>query len=410
MTERITRLDNGLTIATDPVPAARSVAIGVWVAVGSRDEPAELSGVSHFLEHLLFKGTPTRTATDISRAVDRVGGDINAFTSKEYTAYYCRMPRRRGATGIELIGDVLTRSLLEADDVESERQVILEELAMDDDSPDDVAVRTLTRQLFGDHGLGRDTAGERSTVRSIGPDDIREFFTAHYRTGATTVAVAGDVDHDDVVAQVEQSFADMPAGDGRIPRTAPGSSDDDVAIDDDSEQVHLAIGGRSVARTDPDREALDVVNHVFGGGLSSRLFDEIRERRGLAYSVYSATSAYADAGAWSVYAGAMPEHAGDVSRLVTRELERLVADGITDDELAIAIGYLTGAYEMGLEDTGARMSRLGGMLATLGRVIPVDDQLARWERVTHDDVRRVIDRVYGAGRPVTVSVGPAYDR
>jgi predicted Zn-dependent peptidase len=410
MGEHITKLASGLTIATDRVHGARSVAIGVWVAVGSRDEPPALSGVSHFLEHLLFKGTPTRTATDISRAVDRVGGDINAFTSKEYTAYYCRMPRRHAATGVELLGDVLTRSLLADADVESERQVILEELAMDDDSPDDVALRTLARQLFGDHGLGRDTAGERETVSSIAADDIRQFFAEHYRAGATTIAVAGEVEHDTMVADVAAAFADLPVGDGRIARAAPGPSEEDVEIDDDSEQVHLAIGGRSVPRSDPDREALDVVNHVFGGGLSSRLFDEIRERRGLAYSVYSATSAYADAGAWSVYAGAMPDHAGEVERLVGSELQRLVTEGVTDDELDVAIGYLTGAYELGLEDTGARMSRLGGMLATLGRVIPVDEQIARWEAVTHADVRRVLDRVYGAGRPVTVAVGPAYDR
>jgi predicted Zn-dependent peptidase len=409
MNERITQLASGLTVATDPVPEARSVAIGVWVAVGSRDEPPQLSGVSHFLEHLLFKGTATRSATDISRTVDRVGGDINAFTSKEYTAYYCRMPKRHGPTGVALLGDVLTNSLLAPGDVQSERQVILEELAMDDDSPDDVALRTLARQVFGDHGLGRDTAGERATVRSIRRADIHQFFTEHYRTGATTVAVAGDVDHDEVLDHIGRAFALMPVGDGRVARVAPGDADSDVVIDDDSEQVHLAIGGRSVAREDPDREALDVVNHVFGGGLSSRLFDEIRERRGLAYSVYSATSAYADAGAWSVYAGSMPEHAGDVHRLVGRELDRLVADGITADELEIAVGYLTGAYEMGLEDTGARMSRLGGMLATLGRVIPVDEQIARWERVSQADVRRVIDRVYGASKPVTVSVGPAYD-
>ncbi len=408
MGERITKLPTGLTVATDPVQGARSVAIGVWVAVGSRDEPAELSGVSHFLEHLLFKGTPTRTATDISRAVDRVGGDINAFTSKEYTAYYCRMPRRHGAAGIELLGDTVTRSRLAEDDVESERQVILEELAMDDDAPDDVALRTLTRQLFGDHALGRDTAGERATVRAIGADDVRVFFDQHYRTGATTVAVAGDVDHDEVMAAVAEAFAAMPEGEGRVARSEPGGGESDVAIGDDCEQVHLAIGGRSVARDDPDREALDVVNHVFGGGLSSRLFDEIRERRGLAYSVYSATSGYADAGSWSVYAGAMPEHAGLVAGLIESERARLVDGGITDDELNIAIGYLTGAYEMGLEDTGARMSRLGGMLATLGRVIPVDEQLARWERVGHDDVRRVIGRVYGTGDPVTVTVGPSF--
>ena len=410
MSEHITQLASGLTIATDRVHGARSVAIGVWVAVGSRDEPPMLSGVSHFLEHLLFKGTPTRTATDISRAVDRVGGDINAFTSKEYTAYYCRMPRRHAGTGVELLGDVLTRSLLADADVESERQVILEELAMDDDSPDDVALRTLARQLFGDHGLGRDTAGERETVSSIVSGDIREFFAEHYRAGATTISIAGDVVHDDVVSEVAAAFADLPTGDGRIVRAAPGPSEEDVEIDDDSEQVHLAIGGRSVPRGDPDREALDVVNHVFGGGLSSRLFDEIRERRGLAYSVYSATSAYADAGAWSVYAGAMPDHAGEVERLVGSELTRLVTDGVTDDELAVAIGYLTGAYELGLEDTGARMSRIGGMLATLGRVIPVDEQIVRWEAVTHADVRRVLERVYGADRPVTVAVGPAYDR
>ena len=302
----------------------------------------------------------------------------------------------------------MTRSLLEDEDVESERQVILEELAMDDDSPDDVALRTLARQLFGDHGLGRDTAGERHTVRSIRPGDIREFFATHYRTGNTTVAIAGDVDHDEVAGAVAEAFADMPAGDGRVRRAAPGEPEADVAVEDDSEQVHLAIGGRSVAREDPDREALDVVNHVFGGGLSSRLFDEIRERRGLAYSVYSALSSYADAGAWSVYAGAMPEHAGEVGRLIAKELDRLIDGAITADELEIAIGYLTGAYEMGLEDTGARMSRLGGMLATLGHVIPVDEQIARWERVTASDVRRVIDRVYGAASPVTVSVGPPY--
>jgi predicted Zn-dependent peptidase len=406
--ECITRLDNGLTIATDRVPGARSVAIGAWIAVGSRDEPAELSGVSHFLEHLLFKGTPSRTAADISRTVDRVGGDINAFTAKEYTAFYCRLPRRHGGTGIELLGDTLTRSLLTDEDVESERQVILEELAMDDDAPDDVALRTLTRQLFGDHGLGRDTAGERATVKAIATADIRCFFSQHYRAGCTTVSVAGDVDHGEIVAEVGEAFAEMPEGDGRVARHEPGVGRPGFTIDDDSEQVHLAIGGRSIARDHPDREALDVVNHVFGGGLSSRLFDEIRERRGLAYSVFSSTSAYADAGSWSVYAGSMPEHAGLVASLIEGERRRLVDGGITDDELAVAIGYLTGAYELGLEDTGARMSRLGGMLATLGYVIPVDEQVARWERVGHADVRRVIDRVYGAADPVTVAVGPAY--
>ena len=219
--EQITKLDNGLTIATDRVHGARSVAIGVWIGVGSRDEPAAQSGVSHFLEHLLFKGTPTRSATDISRSVDRVGGDINAFTAKEYTSFYCRMPARHGAAGIELLGDVLAHSTLHDDDVESERQVILEELAMDDDSPDDVALRTLTRQLFPDHGLGRDTAGDRDTVRSITADDIRRFHGDHYTTGSIVVAVAGEVDHHDVVDAVSTAFADLTEGDGQGCSPAP---------------------------------------------------------------------------------------------------------------------------------------------------------------------------------------------
>lgn len=407
-TEHITQLDHGLAIATDRVHGARSVAIGVWVPVGSRDETAELSGVSHFLEHLLFKGTDTRSATEISRIVDRVGGDINAFTSKEYTAYYCRLPARHTGIGIELLGDVLTHSTLTDADVESERQVILEELAMDDDSPDDVALRTLTESLFGDHGLGRDTAGSRETVKAITANDVRTFFNDRYCALGAVVAVAGDVDHNEVVGAVRGAFGDLPGGDGRMGRSEPGDQTVGSHVDDDSEQVHLAIGGRAMRRDDPDREALDVANHTFGGGLSSRLFDEIRERRGLAYSVYSSTASYADVGAWSVYAGSMPEHAGEVHRLVMTEVERIAEGGITDDERDIAVGYLTGAYELGLEDTGARMSRLGGMLVTLGRVHSVEDQLERWNRVSVADVARVAAAVYGGSPPVTVSVGPTF--
>ncbi len=406
--ERITRLDSGLTIATDLVLGARSVAIGVWVAVGARDEPAELSGVCHFLEHLLFKGTPTRSASDISRTVDRVGGDINAFTSKEYTSYYCRMPRRHAGIGIDLLGDVLARSLMADDDVDSERQVILEELAMDDDSPDDVAMRAFAGEVFDRHPLGRDTAGDRKTVGAIGSDDIRQFHADHYRAGNVIVSIAGDVDHDQVVGEVERAFVDLAGGDGRVPRSEPDGVGHGRRIHDETEQVHLVIGGRAVAREDPDREALDVVNHVLGGGLSSRLFDEIRERRGLAYSVYSAMANYADAGMWSVYAGTLPDHVDTVRALIAAEIDRLTADGITDEELAVAVGYLVGAYEMGLEDTGARMSRLGGMLVTRGEVIPVDEQLRRWEDVGHADVRRVLDRVFAPAEPITVSVGPSH--
>ena len=403
---RITQLESGLTVATEHVPGALSVATGVWVGVGSRDEPAELSGVSHFLEHLLFKGTPTRTSQEISRSVDRVGGDFNAFTAKEYTAYYCRLPARHAVFGVDLLGDVLIRPALRESDVDSERLVILEELAMDDDSPDDVAHRMFAAQLFAGHPLGRETAGDRETVQAITAADVRRFFESHYHAGSMVVTLAGPIDHDEAVQLISNSFAEVRTTGHRPSRHAPEAVGAHDSIDDDTEQVHIVMGGRSLARGDDDREALDVVNHVFGGGLSSRLFEEIRERRGLAYSVYSGVSAYADSGAFQMYAGTQPEHGDEVIALMGSELDRLISDGVSDDELDVAIGYLTGAFELGLEDTGARMARNGGQLITTGSIRPIADQVARWAAVDQTAVKRTIDRVFTSD-PIVVTVGPA---
>ncbi len=402
---RITQLESGLTVATEHVPGALSVATGVWVGVGSRDEPAAVSGVSHFLEHLLFKGTATRTSQEISRSVDRVGGDFNAFTSKEYTAYYIRLPARHAVFGVDLLGDVLIRPALRATDVDSERLVILEELAMDDDSPDDVAHRAFAAQLFADHPLGRETAGDRQTVQAIDAADVRRFFETHYHSGSMVVSLAGPIEHDDALQLVSTAFAGVGSPRPLPSRSAPDGVGGHHSIDDDTEQVHIVMGGRSLARGDDDREALDVVNHVLGGGLSSRLFEEIRERRGLAYSVYSGVSAYADSGAFQMYAGTQPEHAHDVIELMNAELSLLVGDGISDDELDVAIGYLTGAFELGLEDTGARMARNGGQLITTGSVRPIEDQVARWAAVDQTAVARTIDRVF-TSEPIVVTVGP----
>lgn len=410
MSERIVQLPSGLTVAVEPMTSTRTAAIGVWVGVGARDEADGQAGISHFLEHLVFKGTDTRSALEISKTVDRLGGDINAFTSKEYTTYYCRVPARHAAVGIELLGDVVTSPALRDDDVSSERHVILEELAMDDDSPEDVVHRTFGRAVFGRHPLGRDTAGSRDSVLGLTPEGLREFFGDRYRTDNTVVSIAGAVDTDEVIDQIAKAFDAMPNGDGRVPRTAPAplpvSDPTTLRIDDETEQVHLVMGGRSLARDDDDREALDIVNHVLGGGLSSRLFDEIRERRGLAYSVFSSTMSYSDTGAWAISAGTLPEHADEIAHLVGAELDRLLRDGITADELDVAKGYLTGSYEMGLEDSGARMSRLGGQLTLLGEVRSVESQIDRWSRVTLGDVARVVERVYAATPPVTVALGP----
>jgi predicted Zn-dependent peptidase len=401
------RLSNGLLVATDVVPGARSVAAGVWVGVGARDEPSPLAGVSHLLEHLVFKGTRGRSAQDIARSVDRCGGDLNAFTTHEYTAFHGRMPLAAQPLLMDLLGDLLTKPLLAPGDVSSERQVVLEELAMDDDSPDDVAHRALARSLFDPHALGRNTAGDRSTVAALTPEAVRSFFERWYRTSTCVVAVAGPVDHAEVVAQAERAFAELAGGGARPERGAPAPlvGTGSEMYPDDSEQVHLVWGWRGVSRTDPDREALDVVNHVLGGGLSSRLFDEIRERRGLAYSVFSGTARYVDCGSVTVYAGTLPDHVEEVMEVVDREVASLVAHGITDDELDIAIGYLTGSYELGLDDPGARMARLGGALITMGEVITVEEQLRRWRAVDHDAVRRVLARVLEQPHRL-VAVGP----
>lgn len=387
------------------MPHAHSVAAGVWVGIGARDEPAELCGVSHFLEHLLFKGTDERSARAISEAVDRVGGDMNAFTTKEYTAYYTRLPAGRLDIGLSILGDVLTAPSLRDADVESERSVILEELLMDEDSPEDRAHTLLYESLFPGHPLGRETAGDKATVSSITADDIRAFFDRWYRPCSTVVSVAGPIDHDDVVRLVEQGFPSGRPGE-RPERTAPTAAVRPLSVQRRRvEQAHLAIGFPGVARDDPDREALDVMNHVLGGGMSSRLFEEIRERRGLAYSVYSVPSSFADAGTFTLYAGAHPDSLEPVFDVIEAELARMREGGITDDELDVARGYLCGAFQMGLEDTSSRMARLGGMLTVLGELRTVPEQVARWEAVTHVDVRRVIDRVLGGPRSVAV-VGP----
>jgi predicted Zn-dependent peptidase len=401
---RINRTDAGLAVVTERVPGALSVAAGAWVAVGSRDEPDALAGVSHFLEHLLFKGTPTRTAQDISRSVDRVGGDFNAFTTKEYTAYYCRVPARHHEMCIDLLGDVLSRPLLADADVDRERLVILEELAMDDDSPDEVAHRLFAEQLFADHPLGRETAGLRDTVQVIEPDQVRAFYAANYHSGSTVVSIAGPWDHHEMFAAVEAAFAGLPVG-GTAPwRSAPALIGPDRHLADDTEQVHIVCGVRGLPRADPRREALDVVNQVLGGGLSSRLFEEIRERRGLAYSVYSGVSAYSDSGAVQMYAGTQPEHADEVIELIHGEVAGICADGVTDDELDVAKGYLTGAFELGLEDTGARMARNGSQLMTFGEIRPVAEQVARWAAVDQAAVGEVIGEVFSTPA-LTVTVG-----
>jgi predicted Zn-dependent peptidase len=402
----LTTLPAGIRVVTETLPGARSVTTGFWVGVGARDEAPAVAGASHFLEHLLFKGTEQRSAAAIARAVDAVGGDMNAFTAQEHTAYYTRLPAGELELGLDVLSDVLWSPAFREHEVEAERQVILEELAMEEDTPDDRVLTLLAEALFPEHSLGREVLGTRDSIESMTREGIRSFHDAWYRPGNVVVAAAGAIDHDAVVAGVERRLA------GRVGGEAP----DRVAPVDDpvplatlvrrTEQAHLAIGYRALPKRDPDRFALEVLNHVLGGGASSRLFQTIREERGLAYSVFSYPVAYRDCGALVLYVGTAPQRLAEVQRLVEDELDRFVQDSVTADELRVATGYLTGSMVLALEDSGGCMSRVGKAVLNHGEVADLDVILDRYRSVTTDDVLRVARRVLGGGERSVALVGP----
>ena len=404
----LTCLDSGARVITERLPHLRSIAVGYWVGTGSRDEPDELAGASHFLEHLLFKGTDGRTAADIADAVESIGGDMNAFTTHEFTTYYVRLPDRALALAFEILSDIMWSPALRPDDVESERQVILEEIAMRDDTPEDLVHDLFSSAMFPDHPIGREVVGSRETIGAMHRDDIAGFHAQHYSPSNVVIAAAGNLDHDEVVALVEAGLGGAP---GARPRRtlhdgkpAPRAL---AILDRPIEQTHVIFGMRAIRRDDPDRYPLSVLNQVLGGGMSSRLFQEVRERRGLAYSVYSFRAAYEETGALAVYAGTSPEHADDVLGIVRDEFDRIVRDsGVTPRELDAAKGNLTGSLALGLESSSSRMHRIGRSLLTLGEVPSVDDVVAEIEAVTDDDIARVVDRVLGGDERTTALVGP----
>jgi predicted Zn-dependent peptidase len=405
LTITTTRLDCGLTVVTERMPDARSVAVGFWVGTGSRDEDPKLAGASHFLEHLLFKGTERRTARDIAESVDEVGGDSNAFTTKEYTAFYIRVLSEAQAMAIDLLSDIMWAPAFRPEDVEAEREVIGEEILMHADEPADLVHELFAAALFPDHSLGRDVLGEEKTISAMAQGEIAAFHAQHYRPANIVLSAAGHLDHDEIVASTERAFTGLAAGaePARVPPSLPGGGR--VVVSRPGEQAHLVVGVPALDRDDDDRYALAAVNHTLGGGMSSRLFQEIRERRGLAYSVYSYRSSYQGAGALAVYVGTSPARAGEVLGLIDAELDRLIAGGISERELAMAKSHLLGSLALSLEDSGARMSRLGRSQLVHRRVPPVEELERRIQELTTADVERVIARVLAAPR-VVAGVGP----
>jgi predicted Zn-dependent peptidase len=398
-------LDCGVRLVTERMADVRSATVGVWVGTGSRDEDDERAGASHFLEHLLFKGTPTWGAAEIAESIDEVGGDMNAFTAKEYTAFYIRLLSEHLPLGLDVLGAIMTSPALRPDDIDAERQVILDEILMHTDEPADFAAEQCTAALFPHHPLGREVLGTPSSVAALDRDEIEQFFETQYRAENLVVAAAGDVHHDGLAAEVQERFARRSGG--TVPkRVAPDTPGEPLVVDQrPTEQVHMVLGMRCPGRHAPERWPLAVLNHVLGGGISSRLFQEIRERRGLAYSVWSERTHYDEVGTLTVTVGTAPEHAPEVLSLLHTELDRMGEEGITARELQVAQGHLRAETLLSLEDSGARMSRIGSSLLLHGRVLDVDEVLAKVEAVTVDDVAAVAADLAARSRTLSV-VGP----
>jgi predicted Zn-dependent peptidase len=404
-----TVLPSGVRIVTETMASVRSVALGFWIGIGSRDERPDEAGCSHFLEHLLFKGTETRSARDIAEALDAVGGEMNAFTSKELTCFYARVVDRDLPLATEILADMLCAAANTDEDVDAEREVVLSEIDIHLDSPDDLVHSDLAELLLPGHPLALETLGSVDAITGMPRDRIHHYYESHYRPANLTVAAAGNVDHDEVVRMVDTFVGDLGRPGGDPPgRSAPerwGTGAVTVRHRP-TEQAHVLLGGRGLVAQDPRRHALRVLNTLLGGGMSSRLFQEIRESRGLAYTTYSYTSGYSDAGTFGAYAGATPRKVDEVLEVMTAELEGL-ASSITADEVERAKGALKGGMVLGLEDTGSRMSRIGKAVCTGAELLTVDEVTARVDAVTVDDVRAVADEVFAGPRSLAV-VGP-YD-
>ena len=424
---RRTVLPSGVRILSEQVPGARSATLGYWVAVGSRDEADAIAagdgsapssfGSTHFLEHLLFKGTATRTALDIAIAFDSVGGEHNAMTAKEYTCYYAKVQDRDLAMAVEVIADMLTSSVLDPAEFENERGVILEELSMSEDDPADVANERFFAAVLGDHPLGRPIGGSPETIRAATRDAVLAHYRANYRPQDLVFTAAGAVDHDLLVAGVERALSaagwDLSTAAAPVARRTSDAAVISrgapvVTVKRPIEQANLLVGVPGIVATDPRRTTMGVLNSILGGGMSSRLFQEVREKRGLAYAVYSFSGSYADAGVFGLYAGCAPAKATQVAELMLSELHRLADRGVTADELHRAVGQLSGGAALALEDSDTRMSRLGRAEISLGEFADLDESLRRLHLVTAEDVRLLAADL--AARPVSVAaVGSVTD-
>ena len=403
MSIEITRLENGLTVASDHMAAVETVSLGVWVGVGTRHEPAAINGVAHLLEHMAFKGTDRRSAYDIAREIEAVGGHLNAYTSRESTAYYARVLAEDAPLAVDIIGDIMQNPTFDNEELSRERAVVLQEIGQAYDTPDDNIFDRFQETAYPEQAIGRPVLGTGEIVGSIDRDTLRAYMTRHYGGQTMVFTAAGKVEHARLVDLVSQAFGGLPAKaeDKTEPAQYKGG---DFREGRDLEQVHVLLGFDSVGYLDPEYYAASVLSTLFGGGMSSRLFQEVREKRGLVYSVYSFVSAYRDGGMFGIYAGTGESEVGELIPVVCDELRKVARDA-TDEEVVRARAQLKASILMSLESTNARCEQLAQQILIYGRPLSVDEVVGKIEAVGAEDVRRLAERL-AAGRPTLASLGP----
>lgn len=403
-------LNSGLKIVTETLPYVNSATIGVWLGTGSRDETAVNNGISHFIEHLMFKGTKKRTAREIAETIDSVGGQINAFTSKDHTCYYIRILDKYLPLAMDVLSDMLNDSLLDPEEIEKEKKVIIEEIRMYEDSPDELVHDLFAQSIWGKHPLGQSIAGEEEVIRNLTRQDIIDYIGNHYVSKNTVISVAGNLTHSDVIQDIERMFPPKPLTPPRRLEDLPGIERPVYIKEKKTEQVHLCLGTRAYSRDHQDRYALTVLDSILGGGVSSRLFQRVREEKGLVYSVYSYYTSYNDTGAFAVYAGTSPENIEEVVEIVTEELFNVKREGVTRQELIRTKEQLKGNLMLSLESTSNRMSRLGKSELFFQRIIPIEEVVKNIDKVQLEDVKRVALELFRRDNLVLTAIGPIDDK
>jgi len=399
-------LPNGMVVLTERMPAVKSASIGVWVKVGSRDESPEVAGVSHFIEHMLFKGTERRSAQEIARAIDAVGGTLDAFTSRESTCFYAKVLGEHLPLAVDILADTFLNSRLARDDIDRERQVVLQEIKMVEDTPDDLVHDLFAEAIWGDHPVARPILGQKEIVLRLSQSDVRRHMDRFYRPDRTIIAAAGDVEHDRLVDLVSRAFDGFDGQSIHLDPPAPVSMPAVRVEERDTAQLHLCLGMDGLSHAHEDRYAISLLNAMLGGSMSSRLFQEVRENRGLAYSIYSYQASYRDCGLLVVYAGTSPESSSQVVDLIRAECARLRDEPVDPIDLQQAKDQLKGNLLLGLEGTSSRMTRLAKMEIYFQRNHELDEIIAGIEEVSADQFQALAERILRDEAFAITSIGP----